>query len=72
MPKMKNACGVNAKSTNNFKRPWQPLKGKSIKKYIFANCPTPPLQKYINLRGLPNKNFHACGVVDTACTKIGD
>jgi ATP-dependent Clp protease ATP-binding subunit ClpA len=29
------------------------------------NCPTTPLKKYINLKGLPNKK---CGVIDTACT----
>jgi hypothetical protein len=23
--------------------------------YMFPNCPTPPLKKYINLKGLPNK-----------------
>jgi hypothetical protein len=22
---------------------------------MFPNCPTPPLKKYINLKGLPNK-----------------
>jgi hypothetical protein len=36
---------------------------------MFANRPTPPLQKYINLRGLPNKKkFRAIGVIDTICT----
>jgi hypothetical protein len=25
--------------------------------YMFANFPTPPLQKYINLKGSPNKSF---------------
>jgi hypothetical protein len=24
---------------------------------MFSNCPTPPLKKYINLKGLPNKTF---------------
>jgi hypothetical protein len=37
---------------------------------MFANCPTPPLKKYVNLNGLPNKNFRACGVIVTACTII--
>jgi ATP-dependent Clp protease ATP-binding subunit ClpA len=32
---------------------------------MFPNCPTPPLNKYINLKGLPNKNVN---VNDTACT----
>jgi hypothetical protein len=40
-----------------FDRPWQPLKGISNKKYMFANCPTLSLQKYINLKGLHNKIF---------------
>jgi hypothetical protein len=35
---------------------------------MFPNCPTPPLKKYINFKGLPNKKFRACGVIDTACT----
>jgi hypothetical protein len=35
---------------------------------MFPNCPTPPLKKYINLKGIPNKKFCAFGVVDTACT----
>jgi hypothetical protein len=35
---------------------------------MFPKCPTPPLNKYINLKGLPNKNFRACGVIDTTCT----
>jgi hypothetical protein len=29
---------------------------------------TPALQKYINLKGLPDKNFRACFVIYTACT----
>jgi hypothetical protein len=35
---------------------------------MFPNCPTQPLQKYINLKGLPNKKFSASGLIDTACT----
>jgi hypothetical protein len=35
---------------------------------MFPNCPTPPLKKYKNLKGLPNKKFRACGVIDTACS----
>jgi hypothetical protein len=38
------------------------------KTYMYPNCPTPPLKKYINLKGLPKKNLRACGVIDTACT----
>jgi hypothetical protein len=40
-----------------FERPWQPLKGYLSKTYLFPNCPTPPLKKYINLKGLPNKKM---------------
>jgi hypothetical protein len=51
----------HARSTNDSnERPWQPLKGISIKKtYMFPNCPTLPLKKDINLKGLrvPNKKF---------------
>jgi hypothetical protein len=35
---------------------------------MFPNCPTPTLKKYINLKGLPKKNFRACSVIDAACT----
>jgi hypothetical protein len=36
---------------------------------MFPHCPTPPLTNItINLKGLPNKYFRACGVIDTACT----
>jgi hypothetical protein len=24
---------------------------------MFPNCPTPPLKKYINLKGLPKKSY---------------
>jgi hypothetical protein len=30
----------------------------------------PTNKKNINLKGLPNKKFPACGVIDTACTKF--
>jgi hypothetical protein len=41
----------------------------SIKKYTFANCPIPPLQKYVNLKGLPlTKICRAWDVIDTTCT----
>jgi hypothetical protein len=34
------------------------FKGNIYKKtYMFPNCPTPPLNKFINLKGLPNNNF---------------
>jgi hypothetical protein len=29
------------------------------KTYMFPNCPTPPLQKHLNLKGLPNKKKYA-------------
>jgi hypothetical protein len=60
--KFKNACSVNDTACDTactiderFERPWQPLQGRSIKTYIILNWPTPPLKKYINLKGLPNK-----------------
>jgi hypothetical protein len=40
-----------------FVRPWQPLKGISIKTFMYVNCPNPPLQNDINLRGLTNKTI---------------
>jgi hypothetical protein len=33
---------------------------------MFSYCPIPPL--HANLKGLPSKNFRACGVIDTECT----
>jgi hypothetical protein len=66
--KYDTACTIDKR----FQRHWQPLKGISIKniQYMFPNCPTLPIQKYINLNGLPNKKFRpcACGVIETACT----
>jgi hypothetical protein len=47
---------------------WQLLKGISIKNIYVPELSYPTLKKYINLKGLPNKNFRACGVIDTACT----
>jgi hypothetical protein len=35
---------------------------------MYAYCPTPTIQKYLNLKGLPNTNFCACSVIYTACT----
>jgi hypothetical protein len=34
------------------------------KTYMFPNCPTPPLKNYINLKGLPNKKFIPCSVIE--------
>jgi hypothetical protein len=51
-------------STNDSSGP-----GFSIKKCMYVNCPTPPLQNYINLKGLSKTT---CGVNDTTCTKIGN
>jgi hypothetical protein len=39
---------------------------------MFDSSPTPPLRKSKTLRGYLIKIVHACGVIDTACTKIGD
>jgi hypothetical protein len=51
--KYDTACTIDER----FKRSRKPLKGISIKNIMFVNFPTPPLQKYINLKELPNKNF---------------
>jgi hypothetical protein len=40
-----------------FERPWQPLKGLSINNIFVPVFSYPPLKKYINLKGLPNKKF---------------
>jgi hypothetical protein len=34
---------------------------------MFSNCPTPPLKKYVNLKGLPNKKCPCMRFIDTAC-----
>jgi hypothetical protein len=55
-----DACGVidTACTINeSFERPWQPEREYLSKTYMVPNCPTPPLKKYINLKGLPNKKF---------------
>jgi hypothetical protein len=63
--KYDTACTIDER----FVRPWQPLKGISIKNvYVCELSYTLPPQKYINLKGLPDKDFRACGVIDTACT----
>jgi hypothetical protein len=45
------ACTIDER----FGRLWQTLKEISRKTHMFANWPTHSLQKYINLKGLPNK-----------------
>jgi hypothetical protein len=60
---MHGACGVIDTACTiyvRFVRPWLPYKGISIKNvYIcmYANCLTPSLQKYFNLKGLPSKKL---------------
>jgi hypothetical protein len=51
--KYDTACTIEER----FVRPWQPSKGISIKNCMYANWPKRPLQKYVNLKGLPNENF---------------
>jgi ferredoxin-like protein FixX len=53
-----------------FVRPWADFKGNIYQKRVCAaNCPTPQLQKFINLkRLLHQKKCLACSVIDTACT----
>jgi hypothetical protein len=42
------------------------FKGNIYQKHMFPNCPTPPLKKYINLKGLPKKNYvHAVSLTHT-------
>jgi hypothetical protein len=58
--KIKNACGVfdNACTIDErFERPWQPLKGISIKNIYVPGFSYPTFKKYINLKGLPNKKM---------------
>jgi hypothetical protein len=62
--KYDTACTIGER----FERPWQPLKGISIKNINVPELSYPTTKKYINLKGLPNKNFRACGVIDTTCT----
>jgi hypothetical protein len=65
--RMHDACGVidtfmghamsltpHARSTNGPGSLWREYLSKT---YMFPKCPTPPLNKYINLKGIPNKNF---------------
>jgi hypothetical protein len=55
---MHGACGVidNACTVaERFERPWQPLKGISIKNIYVPELSYPATKKYINLKGLPNK-----------------
>jgi hypothetical protein len=51
--KYNTACTIDER----FERSWQPLKGISIKIIYVPELPTPPLKKYINLKGLSNKKF---------------
>jgi hypothetical protein len=62
MQKIKNACRVIdtvCKIDERFERPWQPLKGISIKNYPELSYPT---SKKIA------KNVRAYGDIDTTCT----
>jgi hypothetical protein len=63
--KYDTACTIGERS----ERPWQPLKGISIKNIYVPELSYPTTKKYINLKGLYlTKNVRACGVIDTACT----
>jgi hypothetical protein len=59
----KTACGVNDIACKictigeRFERPLQPLKGLYIKNIYVPELSYPPLKKYMNLKGLPNKIF---------------
>jgi hypothetical protein len=63
--KYDTACTINKR----FERPWQPLKGISIKNVYVRELPSPTTKKNILiLSGYLTKNFRACDVIDTACT----
>jgi hypothetical protein len=51
--KYDTACTINER----FEWPWQPLKGISIKNIYFPESSYPTTEKYINLKGLPNKKI---------------
>jgi hypothetical protein len=51
--KYDTACTIDER----FEWPWQPLMGISIKNITVPELYTPTLQKYRNLKGLPNKTF---------------
>jgi hypothetical protein len=52
--KYDTACTIDKR----FERPWQPLKGISIKNiYVPELSYTSSLKKYINLKGIPKKTF---------------
>jgi hypothetical protein len=51
--KYDTACMIDER----FERPWQPLKGISIKNIYVPELSYPTTKKYINLKGLPNKKF---------------
>jgi hypothetical protein len=69
---------MHAQSTNDSNGPGSLSREYLSKTYMFPNCPTPPLKKYINLKGLPNKkpahetgpesvSLETCLVYRTSC-----
>jgi hypothetical protein len=58
LQKAKRHCyAKNLKINERFVRPWQALKGISIKNIYIRQLSYPTLQKYIYLKGLSNKKF---------------
>jgi hypothetical protein len=55
--KIKNAVSLTPHA--RFERPWQPLKGISIKNIYVPELSYPTTKKYINLKGIPNKKCRA-------------
>jgi hypothetical protein len=51
--KYNTACTLTERFEGPHSLYWEYLS----KKYMFPNCPTPPLKNYINFKGLPNKKF---------------
>jgi hypothetical protein len=62
--KYDTACTIDER----FERPWQPLKGIPIKNIYVPELSYPTPKKYIDLKGLHNKQFSCIVVLDTACT----
>jgi hypothetical protein len=61
--KYDTACTIDER----LERPWQPLKGISIKNIYVPELSYPTTKKYINLEGLPKKMFvHALSLTTHA------
>jgi hypothetical protein len=50
-PKSTNDSNGPGTINERFEQTWQPLKEISIKRYMFSNCPTPPVKKINKFKG---------------------